>query len=278
MFVIKDIIAWIFDPKNRSLLVAALVAVLILWNLNTCNRLSGVKNDLEKEKKETLRVTNNFEASLDTLEQFRADNGNLIGQIQGYELTVDELNTKYSDLKGDYVDLKNRPPVTITEVVTVIKDSIIEVNVNGVGDSTGGNFAFRDSTFFTEGNFRNLSGNIPYDLDFNLDNPVRPGKGAFEITQSLSLSTFLSKDKESGKILINVETPYPGVTFSSIKGASILDDENNKKIWRESRKVWGLGFNVGYGVLINTQNSSFSTGPYFGVGLSYTPKWLQWGK
>ena len=278
MLVVKNIIAWIFDPKNRSLLVVGLVAILIFLNLSTCNRLSGINQELEKEKKETQRITNNFSASLDTLEQFKSNNGNLIGRIEGYELTVDELNTKYSNLKGDYIDLKNQPPITITEVVTIIKDSIIEVNVNGVGDTTGGTFTFNDSTFYAEGNWRNLGGNIPYDLNFDLANPVLPGKGSFELTQSLSLSTYLTKDKKSGKILINVETPYPGVSFSSITGASILDDEKNKKIWRESRKTWGLGINIGYGLLVNPSNNTFSAGPYLGVGISYSPKWLQWGK
>jgi hypothetical protein len=49
-------------------------------------------------------------------------------------------------------------------------------------------------------------------------------------------------------------------------------------MWRQARKTWGIGFDVGYGVLIDVRNSNVSTGPYFGVGVNYSPKLLQWGK
>ena len=274
MLIIKNILSWIFDAKNRSLIVAVAFIVLLFFLFSTCNRANSLQLKIEKNKQEAQRATNNYEASLDTVKMYRDKEGNLIGQIQGYELTVGELNGKYANLLGNYEDLKNKPPITITKIVTVIKDSILNVNVNSSGDSTGGELTFKDSTFFAEGNWRNLSGTIPYTLNRDSDNPLVPGKGSFEIGQSLSLSTYLTKDKESGKIMINVETPYPGVTFSSIKGASILDDEKNKKMWKEARKTWGLGVNVGYGFSLAATKPS----PYFGVGLSYSPKWLQWGK
>lgn len=278
MLAIKNIISWILDPKNRSLIISAAFIVILFLLLSTCNRVAGLKMEIEKGKEESQRIVNNYEAAQDTVIMFTEANGNLVGQIQGYELTVKELKTEYEKLFGEHEDLKKRPPLTITKVVTVIKDSLIEVAVNSTGDSTGGELTFSDSTFFSEGNWRNLSGTIPYSLNNTLENPVIPGDGSFEIGQSLSLSTTLTKDKETGKIMIKVETPYPGVTFSSIQGASILDDEKNKKMWRQARKTWGIGFDVGYGVLIDVRNSNVSTGPYFGVGVNYSPKLLQWGK
>jgi len=278
MFTIKNIISWILDPKNRSLIISVAFIVILFFLLSTCNKVAGLKRDIEKNKEESKRIVNNYEAALDTVKMFTKENGNLVGQIQGYELTVKELRIEYQELFGKHEDLKNKPPLTITKVVTVIKDSLIEVAINSIGDSTGGELSFSDSTFFSEGNWRNLSGTIPYKLNNELENPVQPDKGSFEIGQSLSLSTVLTKDKESGKIMISVETPYPGVTFSSIQGASILDDEKNRKMWREARKTWGVGFDVGYGVLLDLKDSRVATGPYFGVGVHYSPKWLQWGK
>ena len=278
MQIVTKIIGWVFDPKNRSLLIGGVIVLLVLLNLNNCNKISGLNVDLIESKNETKRISNNYEASRDTLKQYVSSNGNLTGQIRGYELTVAELEGQYNNLLGDYRDLENRPPVTITEVVTVIKDSIIEVDVNGVGDSTGGTLSFSDSLFYSEGNWRKLTGDISYSLNAKLDNPVIPGLGNFNVAQSLSLSTYLAKDKETGKIMINVETPYPGVTFSKIEGASILDNKKNKKVLRQTRKEWGLGFQVGYGVAINPGTNSYAIGPMFGLGLSYNPKILQWGK
>ena len=99
MQIITKIIAWIFDPKNRSLLIGGVVVLLILLNLNNCNRISGLKGDLVESKNETKRVVNNYEASRDTLQQYVSSNGNLIGQIQGYELTVAELKGQYNNLE-----------------------------------------------------------------------------------------------------------------------------------------------------------------------------------
>jgi len=278
MLALKNIISWILDPKNRSLIVSVAFIVLLFFLLSMCNRAAGLKRDIEKNKEESQRIVNNYEASQDTIKMYQKDNGTLVGKIQGYEITVGELKNNYKKLFGEYEDLKKRPPITITKVVTVIKDSLIDVAINSVGDSTGGELEFSDSTFFSEGNWRNLSGKIPYSLDNNISNPVVPGNGSFEIGQSISLSTILTKDKESGKIMIRVETPYPGVTFSSIQGASILEDEENKKVWRQARKTWGVGINAGYGVLLDIKNSNVSLGPYYGVGITYSPKWLQWGK
>jgi len=274
MLIIKNIISWILDPKNRSLLIGAIFVGLLLFLLSTCNQARSLQLQIENNKEEVERIFNNHEASQDTIKMYQKKNGDLVGEIQGYELTVDELKGTYKNLLGDYTELKNKPPITITKVVTIIKDSIRDVNVSVTGDSTGGELTFKDSTFFSEGNWRNLSGTIPYLLEGDSSNPVVPGKGSFELGQSISLSTFLTKDKETGKIMINVETPYPGVTFSNIQGASILDDDKNKKMWKQARKTWGVGVSVGYGFSLAATKPS----PYFGVGLNYSPKWLQWGK
>jgi hypothetical protein len=275
---IIKILGWIFDPKNRSLLIGGIIVALIMLNLSNCSRVSGLKTELVQTKNENTRIVNNYQASQDSLKQYINQNGVLVGEIQGYELTVTELEQEYASLLGDYKNLEDKPPITITEVVTIIKEVVKEVEITNEGDSTGGSLAFLDSTFYSEGNWRKLKGNISYSLDTNLENPVVPGTGDFELYQSLSLSTYLLKDKETGKILINVETPYPGVKFSKIEGASILDNKVNKKVLRETRKEWGLGVLLGYGVAINPGTNSYAIGPMFGVGVSYTPKILQWGK
>lgn len=107
---------------------------------------------------------------------------------------------------------------------------------------------------------------------------VVPAPGTFDLTIGMNLNLGLFQDKKTRKISIVADTDYPGVTFTTLEGASIMDDPKNKKILRSMRKTWGLGVNLGYGVLVNTSSGSISTGPYLGLGLSYNPKFLQWGK
>ena len=122
---------------------------------------------------------------------------------------------------------------------------------------------------------------MPYDLVFNeVDSTYKLVAGnatlAFELGMNLNLGLF--QDKKTKKIYIQADTDYPGVTFTKLDGASILDDPDNKKVLRQMRKPWGIGINVGYGLLVNPSSGTIGTGPYVGIGLSYTPKFLQWGK
>ena len=71
-----------------------------------------------------------------------------------------------------------------------------------------------------------------------------------------------------------MDTDYPGVTFTKLEGASILDDPKNKPALRQLRKNWSLGIQAGYGMTLNGNN--INGAPYLGIGLSYSPKFLQW--
>ena len=68
------------------------------------------------------------------------------------------------------------------------------------------------------------------------------------------------------------------MTFTKLQGADIMADPDSRKVTREFRKTWGIGFNFGYGAALDLKNNNFVMGPYLGVGLHYTPKFLQWGK
>ena len=90
----------------------------------------------------------------------------------------------------------------------------------------------------------------------------------------------ISNDSEQyrQKRAMMADTDYPGITFTNIEGASIMDEPANKKLLRQMRKPWGLGLNIGYGAIVDVKNGSVATGPYVGFGISYSPKFLQWGK
>jgi len=101
-----------------------------------------------------------------------------------------------------------------------------------------------------------------------------------QIRMGMSLGTALYKDAETGEIKIEVKTPYPGITFKDIKGAEIMSTlRSNKKIVRSFRKEWGIGFNLGLGIIPVAENSEFKMkfGPILSIGINYTPRWLQFG-
>ena len=271
---------WILDPKNRNLIGAGIIVLLLILLMTTCGRVSTLQGQVQREKQETQRVVNNWQASQDSVEMLTGANGELIGRIDGYVLTLDELEDQYADLQQRYKIEKNKPPVVITNTVTEIKETTIYVNTTIEGDSI---IEVSDSANYGPVNFRYLSGKIPYTIDTTL-NRLETDKGIFAIEQSIALQTVLTRDKKTGKIEIQVSTDYPGVTFSQIQGAVIQDDKENKKVLKQARKEWGASVQVGFGAMLDMSQVNrngvvrLGWGPYVGFGIHYSPKWAQWGK
>jgi len=268
---------WLTDPKNRPVVALALILLLVIMLMGTCGRISQLKGEVAKTEAEAQRVKNNLAASRDSVTMATGENGELIGKISGYELTVDELREDYRVLLGKYRIEKSKPPVVITHVVTVIKDSAIYVTVGLEGDSV---ITVGDTARFTPDNWRILTGRIPYEIDTTL-NRIQVGGGLFSLEQAISLQTVLTREKKTGKIQIQVITEYPGVTFSRIQGAVIQDDRENAKVLKQARKEWSVGVSAGYGVMLNlmdVKSIGVAHGPYVGFGIHWSPKWAQWGK
>mgnify|MGYP006875027957 CR=1 FL=1 len=92
---------------------------------------------------------------------------------------------------------------------------------------------------FIKNNYRILSGIIPFTVDTTDTIPkVIPGMGNFSLELAMNLDLALVKDRETKKINILVDTDYPGVSFTQIEGASILDNPKNKKALRENEEIW----------------------------------------
>ena len=251
-------------------------------NSQQCNKTQHYKDQVDIEKQETKRISNNYDAAMDTITQGKVDENTWRAEKSGYELTLDELEGKYADLLGDFEVEKNKPPKVIIKTEYIIKERIDSIPVLVEVDSLGNtSMAFYDSTYHDSINYRLLSGKIPYKIIFDSADSLYkavPDLGSFELTQGMNLNLGLFQDKKTRKISIIADTDYPGVTFTTLDGASIMDDPANKKILRKMRKPWGLGLNLGYGFLIDPAAGTINTGPYVGLGLSYTPKFLQWGK
>jgi hypothetical protein len=282
--ILKNIGKFVTDPKNTRMIMLGVIVIILLLFLRQCNRTQHFKDQVELEKQETQRVSNNYEAAMDTIVQGQLDENTWRAEKLGYELTLDELEGKYAGLLGDFKVEKNKPPKVVIKTIYEIKEVLTEVPVFVEVDSFGNtSLAFSDSTYHDSlmTNYRFLSGRIPYKIVFDqVDSTYKvvPDVGAFDLTLGMNLNLGLFQDKNTRKISIMADTDYPGVTFTSIEGASIMDDPANNKILRQMRKPWGLGLNLGYGAVVDVKNGKVSTGPYFGVGLSYTPKFLQWGK
>lgn len=274
--IIMNIARFAADPKNTRILMFAGILLFALLFLRQCNATQRVKAQVKLEQQDKQRIKNNWEASSDTLVQFKIKNFTNRAQILGYELTLEELETEHSRLLADFEIEKNKPPKVIIKTEYIIREVIKEVPVYVTIDSNGvKQFEFNDSINHNKNNWRTISGKIPFIIDtLGSKLKVIPGNGNFTVQFGMNLNLGLFQDMDTKKIMIKADSDYPGIRFTSIEGASILDNPKNKKTLDSLKKSFGLGVNIGYGASFN--NGNILAGPYIGLGLGYHPKFLQW--
>lgn len=158
------VFTWIIDPKNRTIILFIIISLLVGLFFYQKNRTENFKNKYNDQVKETNRITNNYNASQDSLEMYIDKNGNLTGEISGYQITVEEWENQYDSLFSLYRIEKNKPPKTIIEYKTQIVENITEIPTQ-VFDSS---ITFTDTANYGNGNYRIISGKIPYNIIYRL--------------------------------------------------------------------------------------------------------------
>lgn len=254
--ILKNILGIITDPKNTRMFLLGSIVVLCILFLRQCQATAEAKS-------EATRIDNNWKASLDEIENYINEQGNAEAEILALNLTIDEL-------EGDLAFEKSKPPITIIETETVVKEVLVEVPVVKV-DTVIGNFssAFSIKDSASWGNsFREISVFVPYEAH---DKQIDLGNASIELNQNIWLSASILRDNKTKEVFVNLETDYPGTKFNSAKG--ILIDQSSpgfRDLQFQNRKTLGLGIQLGVGFAGN------GFAPYVGVGLNYTPKFLQW--
>ena len=113
--ILKNIGKFITDPKNTRMLMLGAIVLFLLLFLHQCGATRAAKEEVELQKQETKRIGNNYDAAMDTIEQYQVDGDTWRAEKSGYELTLDELENKYADLLGDFDIEKNRQPKVVIQ-------------------------------------------------------------------------------------------------------------------------------------------------------------------
>lgn len=257
---------------NKNLRNFILIAIVFLFTLNQCNRISNLKYELTLTKQNAQRSLNNYRASKDSVRTLLLDNGYIISTIKGYKFDIANLEDeqealikKYREALGLNKDLEKINTMLVTDIE--IKDSLLaDINITNINSVTD-ILEFSRFDNFGGGNTRSLEGSMfidKHDSSFVYREPV------FVIDQKLSL--FAAIETIDGQNKIKISTKYPGLTITDIENISLINTKLNQR--NEKTTGWSVGFGVGYGVNLNN-NQAISYGPSLGVGLFYSPKWLR---
>lgn len=247
----------------------AAILVLVLLMLFQCNRISKLKVKNTALENKVVRVKANVEASADTIQTYINEKGYYINEIQGYQYTVKELETENKGLLKDYkkaladvVELKNLNQLLRTELSIKEVDTVYATVQN---DTT---LLFTDSTHYGDDNWRKFDATVNV---FTQGDSLIGGLGTFDYTQNIKL--YAGIEAIDGRRHINISTKYPGLTFKTIEGISVIEDELNAAKKKKRGRVC-IGVGGGYGILFGP-NSQVLYGPQLGISIIYSPKWLQ---
>jgi hypothetical protein len=256
-----------------------LLAFFLLFN--QCEKTKNAKYEASIEH-------NNYLASKDSVRLIKKDRDNAIYEKSTYVKKTKELTLEQKELIKRLALKDNGGKTTPSTVIGIVSDlnttakniqSTISKDANG--DETI-NFVYNPKLSGKNRLF--ISGKTKYDLSIKIDpidpskytGSVVPGTTDLKIEQNIDIVTGIYQDPKTKRLMTRVSTTFPDMKFNEINSFDITDTPEAKKTLREARKNFALGIQMGYG--ITTSGTTVVTQPYIGVGLTYSPKFLQFGK
>ena len=265
---IKDIFS------NKTLVMFIAGALFVMLFLRQCNSIENLKQDVKLAQEDAGRQLNNFKASQDSIVLLINENGDQLATIRSYEFDLSDMADSQSKLTDKYKKALNlnKDLKEVNSLISAnleIKDSLNVTTTTEVIGLDTTKITFESSDDFGNGNSRLLTGftDVKFDTSINQFSVLMT---RFELTQTLSLMAAI--ENVDGADRLKLSTSYPGLVIKDIENINLVNTRLNRKDQKKSR--WMVGFGVGYGINLNN-NQVISTGPSIGVGLYFSPKFLQ---
>ena len=265
---------------SRLTLVMAVVLLIVMF-LRQCNETAMIEAEAKREH-------NNYLAQMDSVRTIKSQNGQLIQEKSAFQLKVSELSDEQKQLIRR-LELnsngKGTTPKSVIQTVGTFRDTSIKAQSKITKDPNGNEFVtFVYEPTFPGKNKLMISGKTPYIVNLS-KNPkdsvnyiasVVPGTTSISIEQRVDIVTALYQDPKTKRLMTRVTTDFPNLAFGEINSFELTDNPKTRKALKSARKEFGLGLQVGYG--LSTSPAGLSPGVFVGVGLHYSPKFLQFGK
>jgi hypothetical protein len=260
----------------NSILMLALAIVLFMF-LKQCHSGSEAEQELA-------RMQRNLIAANDSIRYIKSEEGRIIAEKSGLQLKVSELNSEQKEIMSRLELEKKKTPGVIIRTVIEYRDTgiSVETHAKANSDSTG-DLSFAYSLKLKGKNSLKVSGKVPYlskiasknisGEDVFYSTVTGNGNTTLEIQQTLDVVAGLYKDPKTEILQVRLSTDFPGITFGALDAIEIQDNAETKRALKSARKNFGIGFQLGYGFGIN--KTGYTVGPYVGLGLHYSPKFLQ---
>lgn len=250
--------------KYRDLIYIGLLIVFGIIFSSQCSKIDRLNHEIDRQENNRIALT-------EQIVNYEDELGRVNAEKHAYQLTQEELRDSIGLLKQknkeyiSYINTNMNVKDTVTLETVIVKEVDAQVEAGSIKLAKSDVFGKSSCSF---------SVNIPYNVN---ENKLFTGNAVFALDQNIFVEGWLEKNNKAKETFVHLRTDYPGVTFNS--GLGIVA-EAGKAYERSMRKTWGLGVAVGpnFSFSYDFINQQFipTVGVGVTIGLTYTPKFLQW--
>ena len=249
--------------KYRDIAYIAIITILSIFLFRTCDNLSGKETEID-------RLEYNSKVKDDTIRHFITENGNHGAEILAYKLDknkdkalIDSISKGFQKKKGTLIAIaKTNSSIEVSKTGVKVKDKKLS--------DTSGILTINDTVLYDSSNYTNIGVRIPYQVKGNI---LTTDKASYNVNTSLDILLRFQEFNNSIKII--AETPHQNVTFHSMTGGILQEDNIPKSMKMSMRREWGLGLSLSGGLGYNPNTKLVVPVVTIGVGINFSPKKLQ---
>lgn len=253
-----------FLKKYRDLIYIGIIIIFGIIFSSQCSRIDKLNHEIDRQENNRIALT-------EQIVNYKDELGRANAEKHAYQLTQEELRDSIGFLKKknseyvSYINTNMNIKDTVTLETVIVKEVDAQVEDGTIKLEKSDVFGKSSRSFFV---------NIPYNVN---ENKLSTGNATFSLNQNIFVEGWLERNKKTNETFVHLRTDYPGVTFNS--GLGIVAESSNS-YERSMRKSWGLGVAVGpnFSFSYDFINQRFipTVGVGVTLGLTYTPKLLQW--
>lgn len=258
--------------KNDFIKIMVIIGTLLISMmllLKQCNKSEDLERELEAYKKEVARTNWNNKALTDSLVVYRGKNGELEAKKSALLLNDKEMKDYIKKLTKDYGGV-----VEVNKGTIISVGSNVSTKINIKTLSNDSSVYFNDSINWGNGNYRSISGVLPYNIKYEkIQDSIIKGILVtrpidLKYNMGISILTGVSLDEKTGEPTIFVKSKNPDFNITSLEGATITNPEQYVK----KKSKFGMGLSLGLGPVYTQQG--ISPGFFAGIGFVFIPKKL----
>lgn len=259
-----------FSSKFLTFTLMLIIALLVFFNLNTCDRLKQVK--IEKENQQKL-FDQNMSALKDSLTV------TFDKKLKAYVYDKDIFLTEFDELKNYNQELSNKINKLKGEVIAAI-DSKVQANIPPVEVDNTVEILGKDkyglrwkSEVSDEGFSQYIRGISKFKID---NNKVFADKTLID-SNMVALNITYGFKEEDNKYKVWAISKSQYVKLNSLEGAFFIDKPAptiNQPV--KYKRPWVIGPYIGYGINFDNKMGTARIGPSIGISIQYNM--LNFGK